>query len=239
VITEKDLVKIRQKDPALDVARCVGILARLNGKDPVYIRKDIQHHKPLRAPGDFSCYRDWTPLPRDIAEVRGFHRFILVVKNIAFLGWYENGRLAGDTYVGIGKKNDWTKAGFYKVDRKDPVHWSTYPDAYGDQAVMPDALHIYARVWIHLGDVVGPHCSHGCINVPSGYAGKLWDWADVGAPVLVTESLKTLHRDLEAALRKARVRKKSHSKKPVVVRHKAGKAPAKKQMKTRGTATKQ
>lgn len=219
VVTQRDLLQVQREDPALTVSRSVQILARLNRKDPAYIQKDINHHKPLKAPNDFSSYRDWTPLPRDIPEIKDLPRFILVVKNIPFLGWYENGRLVGDTYVGIGRKKDWTRAGFYRVDKKDPVHWSTYPDAYGDQAVMPDALHIYARVWIHLGDVIGPYCSHGCINVPMGYSGKLWDWATVGAPVLVTPSLKSLHRDLRAALRKK------------VLRHKTGKSRPKKQVK--------
>lgn len=197
----------------MNVSRCVEILARLNGEDPIYIRRAIKLHKPLIVPKDFSSYIDWSPLPRDIPEVCGFPRFILVVKNIPYLGWYENGRLVDATYVCVGKKNTWTKAGFYRVDRKDPVHWSTYPDAYGDPAVMPDALHIYARVWIHLGDVVGPYCSHGCINVPTGYSGKLWDWATLGTPVLVARSLKDLHRDLRAALHKERVRKSIARKK--------------------------
>ncbi len=238
VITERDLLKLQQKDPVLDFSRCVEILARLNKMDPEYIRSDIKLHKPLIVPKDFASYVNWSPLPRNIPEVRKFPHFILVVKNIPFLGWYANGRLVDDTYVGIGKLNTWTKAGFYRVDRKDPVHWSTYPDAYGDPAVMPDALHIYARVWIHLGDVIGPYCSHGCINVPMGYSGKLWDWAPVGTPVLVTQSLKDLHRDLRVALRKKRVLKRRFRKKRIV-RRKPLKSVHKKQVKFLKTAPKQ
>lgn len=197
-ITEKQLRKLSEKDPDLDFSRCIEILCRLNKKDKEYIRRDIKLHRPLIVPRSFSSYKDWSPLPRYIPGVSKFPKFILVVKNIPFLGWYENGRLVGDTYVGIGKRNAWTKRGFYRVDRKDPLHWSTYPDAYGEPAIMPDALHIYARVWIHTGDVIGPYCSHGCINVPMGYSGKLWDWADVGTPVLVTQSLKDLPRDIKA-----------------------------------------
>jgi len=76
---------------------------------------------------------------------------------------------------------------------------STYPNAYGESAIMPDALHIYERVWIHTGDVIGPNCSHGCINVPIAYSEKLYDWADVGTAVLITESLKDLARDVKIA----------------------------------------
>jgi len=36
---------------------------------------------------------------------------ILIVKDIPFLGWYEQGRLVGDTHICIGKKSNWTRAG--------------------------------------------------------------------------------------------------------------------------------
>lgn len=232
VITERNLLKLQREDPVLTVSRCIEILARLNREDPEYIRGAVKRHKPLIVPKDFSSYVDWSPLPRNIKEIRRFPRFILVVKNIAYLGWYENGRLVDSTYVCVGKRNTWTRAGFYRVDRKDPVHWSTYPDAYGEPAVMPDALHIYARVWIHLGDVVGPYCSHGCINVPMGYSGRLWDWATIGTPVLVAQSLKGLHRVLRADLHRRRVRK-NRIRKMRIVSHKAVRAANRKRVKVR------
>jgi hypothetical protein len=85
----------------------------------------------------------------------------------------------------------------YRVQEKDLNHMSTYPNAYGESAIMPSALHIYERVWIHTGDVIGPNCSHGCINVPIAYSEKLYDWAEVGTAVLITESLKDLGRDMK------------------------------------------
>lgn len=144
-------------------------------------------------------YKDWSPLPEKITGARKFPKLILVVKDIPFLGWYQNGRLVGDTYVCIGRMNTWTKRGLFKVMGKDPSHMSTYPNAYGEPAFMPNALHIYDRVWIHTGDVIGPNCSHGCINVPIGHAQRLYDWANVGTAVLITESLKDLGRDIRKA----------------------------------------
>lgn len=197
VMTEKELRKLVEKDPDLEFYRCVEILCRLNRKDKEYIREDMSRKRLLIVPKNFSCYKDWSPLPGKITSAGNIPRLILVVKDIHFLGWYQNGKLVGDTYVCLGKMNAWTKKGMFKVMGKDPRHVSTYPNAYGEPALMPDALHIYERVWIHAGDVTGPNCSHGCINVPIAYSDNLYDWAELGTAVLITECLKDLGRDMK------------------------------------------
>jgi lipoprotein-anchoring transpeptidase ErfK/SrfK len=199
VITDKAVRKLQQKDPDLEFDRCIEILCRLNNKDQEYIREDMKLMRPLTVPKNFSSYKDWSPLPGNIAGAGKVPKLILLVKNIHFLGWYQNGRLVDDTYVCTGKMNTWTKRGLYRVKAKDPNHMSTYPNAYGYPAFMPNALHIYDRVWIHTGDVIGPNCSHGCINVPIYPAEKLYNWTDVGTAVLITESLKDLGRDIKTA----------------------------------------
>ena len=200
-ITEKEVRKLETKDPDLEFNRCIEILCRLNRKDKEYIREDMKQKSPLIVPANFSSYKDWSPLPGNIPGAKKFPKLILVVKDIHFLGWYQNGSRVGDTYVCIGKMNAWTKGGMYRVQGKDPSHMSTYPNAYGEAAFMPDALHIYERVWIHTGDVTGPNCSHGCINVPIAYSDKLYDWAEVGTCVLITESLKDLGRDIKKSMK--------------------------------------
>lgn len=198
-ISEKEVRKLVVKDPDLDFYRCIEILSRLNRKDKEYIRQDMKRKRPLIVPKNFSVYKDWSPLPSNISGAGKLPKLIVVVKDLHFLGWYQNGRLVGDTYVCIGKMKNWTKKGMYNVQDKDPNHMSTYPNAYGESATMPDALHIYERVWIHTGDVIGPNCSHGCINVPIAYSEKLYNWADVGTAVLITESLKDLNRDIKTS----------------------------------------
>ena len=211
-ITEKEVRKLQAKDPDLEFYRCIEILCRLNKKDKEYIREDMKLKRPLTVPKNFSSYKNWSPLPGNIAGTGKLPKLILLVKNIHFLGWYQNGRLVDDTYVCIGKMNTWTKRGLYRVQAKDPNHMSTYPNAYGYPAFMPNALHIYDRVWIHTGDVIGPNCSHGCINVPITPADKLYDWADVGTAVLITESLKDLGQDIKTA----RLEKLNPKKAPLV-----------------------
>jgi lipoprotein-anchoring transpeptidase ErfK/SrfK len=199
-ITEKELRKLQDKDPDLDFYQCLAILSRLNRKDKEYIRADMKHKRALKVPKDFSAFKEWSPLPRTIAGTGKIPKFILVVKDIAFLGWYENGKLVNDTYVCVGKMRTWTKRGVYRVKDKDLNHMSDYPNAYGEPSLMPLAVRIYDRVWIHAGDVIGPNCSHGCINVPLSHAEKLYDWTQIGTVVMITESLKDLGSDMKAEL---------------------------------------
>ncbi len=202
VITDRELRNIERKDPNLYYRKCLEILARFNGKDKEYIRADIKRRRPLLVPRDFAGQEDWTPLPATLCGVERIPKLILVVKDISFLGWYEHGHLVGSTYACIGKLKTWTKRGTYRVKAKDPDHISTYLNAYGEPALMPMALHIYGRVWIHAGDVNGRNCSHGCINVPIFTADTVYNWADIGTVVLITESMKDLGRDISASLSK-------------------------------------
>ena len=197
-VTEEEVLEACKKDPDLTPGMCFEILARLNSKDPTYIPKDMEKGAVLTAPNDFSSYKGWTPLPPHLPRIARVGKFVLVVKDIPFLGWYENGILAGDTQICIGKKKEWTKAGLYSVLDKDAGHISrTYRSAMGYPALMPFALRIYGRVWVHGGDVIGGYCSHGCINLPLETSEKLFQWADKGTPVLIVDSLEILHETLE------------------------------------------
>ncbi|MHC1742309.1 MAG: L,D-transpeptidase [Syntrophobacteraceae bacterium] len=192
-IDEKELAGLAREDQEIDKKKSLEILARLNIRDADYIQEDITKGRTLKVPNDFSFYSKWTPMPKDIPEASHLPKFILVVKNIPFIGWYEKGRLKNDTYICIGKKGEWTKAGIYKVENKDVDHVSaSYKNAYGNPALMPWALRIYGHVWIHAGDIEKANCSHGCINLPIAPAERLFDWADMGTTVLVVESLKDL-----------------------------------------------
>ncbi|NTU47470.1 MAG: L,D-transpeptidase [Syntrophobacteraceae bacterium] len=198
VITEREVQKICERDPDLTPVMCYEILGRLNSRARYYIPDDIKAKKRMRVPHDFKAYKNWSPLPRQIQATRNFPKFILIVKDIPFIGWYQNGRMIQDTQICIGKEWGWTKKGLYRVEEKDIDHVSgSYPNAYGEPAPMPFALRIYSRVWIHAGDVVGGFCSHGCINLPLTPAEKLFNWADMGTAVLVLDSLKELDTELK------------------------------------------
>jgi hypothetical protein len=197
-ISTDEMRELTERDPELSTDAVIGVLARLNHKDRSYIKQDLKNGKALKVPNDFHAYLSWTPLPSRIRGITDTRECILVVKDLAFLGWYENGKLVCDTNVCIGKKKGWTKAGLYDVLDKDISHVSgSYRSAYGYPALMPYALRIYGRVWIHGGDVTGGYCSHGCINLPLDAAEKLYQWANPGATVLIVESLSDLDRTLD------------------------------------------
>jgi len=190
VMTEKELEKVYQGDANLSPSVSLRILAKLNARDFDYIAQDIREGKPIKVPNDFAVFAQWSPLQNYIPDLADLPKFILIVKDIPFIGWYENGNLVGDSYVCVGKVEGSTREGLYAVKEKDIKHVSrSYPNAWGVPAPMPWALRIYETVWIHAGDIVGGYCSHGCINLPIFPAAKLFDWATLGTPVLIVDSL--------------------------------------------------
>ncbi len=196
-ITNQELLRLRDKDPDLTLSRAWDILARINVRASYHIYQDIQDGSPLKVPYDFTAYKDWSPLPKNVTGFESFQKSILIAKDIPFLGWYENGRLMGDSVVCIGKEAPWTKAGLFRVKEKDIDHVSrSYPNIIGEPAPMPYGLRIYDRVWIHGGDIPRGNCSHGCINLPLRVAEDLFHWADYNTVVLILNTLDDLDRFL-------------------------------------------
>jgi hypothetical protein len=188
-------LRLRDKDPDLTLSRAWDILARINVRASYHIYQDIQDGSPLKVPYDFTAYKDWSPLPRNVTGFESFQKSILIVKDIPFLGWYEGGRLMGDSVVCIGKEAPWTKVGLFRVKEKDIDHVSrSYPNIIGEPAPMPYGLRIYDRVWIHGGDIPRGNCSHGCINLPLRVAEDLFHWADYNTVVMILNNLDDLDR---------------------------------------------
>jgi len=197
VITDEELWRISEKDPDLSPVICRQILARLNLKAHYYISDDIEKRRRLKVPNDFAAYKDWTPLPRSIAGFAKEPKLILVVKDVFFLGWYERGRLIGDTQICLGVSGQPTVAGIYKVEEKDKDHISrSYTNSFGRPAWMPWAMRIYEAVWIHAGDITGANCSHGCVTLPLKTAEEVFRWAEPGTPVMIVESLADVDKTL-------------------------------------------
>lgn len=191
VFSQRELERLGDRDADLSPSAALRILARLNARDFDYIAEDIREGKPIRVPVDFERFKHWTPLPKYISAVADLPKFILIAKDLPYIGWYERGKLVEDTYICIGREDDWTMTGIYTVKEKDREHVSkSYPNAYGEPAPMPWALRIYETVWIHAGDITRGHCSHGCINLSIFPAMRLFDWATPGTPVLIVDYLK-------------------------------------------------
>ncbi len=202
IITENEILKLGESDMRLTTYVCQTVLARINKKDRLYIVEDIKKKRPLRVPVDFTAYLNWSPLPKNLPGNIEVPKLIWVVKDIPFTGWYENGRMKGDALTCVGKQWGWTQSGIYKVlDKGEDKYSNLYNNAYGEPAWMPFALRIYGAVWIHAGDVVGPYCSHGCINLSPDPAEKLFRWATIGTTVVVSDSMGDLNRFLSTLCR--------------------------------------
>jgi hypothetical protein len=196
-ISEDEISGLYEKDPSLTHSAYTKMLARLNTRAHYYIYDDIRAGRSLKVPNDLSAFKHWTPMPGNLPEASGLPKLILVAKDIYFIGWYDNGRLTGDTYICIGNSGQATEAGLFQVEEKDVSHHSkSYSNSFGLPAWMPYAMRIYGAVWIHAGDITGPHCSHGCVTLPLEEAQTLFNWADAGTFVLILESLNDLPRDL-------------------------------------------
>ncbi|MGC9196166.1 MAG: L,D-transpeptidase [Syntrophobacteraceae bacterium] len=190
-VSEDELIGLGMSNRAPDLNACLDILSRLNTQEPFYILREMRAGKKIKVPDDFNAYRNWTPLPAHLPEKLCAPKVIVVVKHLGFMGWYDHGTLVGDSQACFGRPGQNTVPGLYDIDKKDAKHTSSsYRNDYGEQAWMPYSLHVYGAVWIHAGNVYGLHCSHGCITMPWGKAEKLYNWAPIGTPVLITDDLK-------------------------------------------------
>jgi L,D-transpeptidase catalytic domain len=84
--------------------------------------------------------------------------------------------------VSTGQRGRETPAGIFSVIQKEKDHYSNlYDDAY-----MP---HMHRITWsgiaLHGGPLPGHPASHGCIRLPYGFAGRLFETSSVGMRVII------------------------------------------------------
>jgi hypothetical protein len=84
--------------------------------------------------------------------------------------------------VSTGQRGRETPAGIFSVIQKERDHYSNlYDDAY-----MP---HMHRITWsgiaLHGGPLPGHPASHGCIRLPYGFAGRLFEISSVGMRVII------------------------------------------------------
>src|ERR1700694_3023934 len=85
--------------------------------------------------------------------------------------------------VSTGTTGRETPAGVFAVVEKDKGHRS----ALYDDAWMPHMLRItWNGIALHGGPLPGYAASHGCIRMPFGFAGKIFDKVKIGTRVIVS-----------------------------------------------------
>lgn len=113
---------------------------------------------------------------------------------------WQRGQILWTSKISTGRKDKPTRSGVWKVLDKHEVAWGSAYDSGSPQVwKMPYWLGIYyagiSENGIHelpfINGVregersLGRAVSHGCVRVPNGTAKTLYDWVDVGTPVIV------------------------------------------------------
>ena len=98
--------------------------------------------------------------------------------------------------VSTGVEGDLTSLGTYEVYKKTPSRYMQGPlpgvsDEYYDLPGVPWDLYFTQEGSVLHGaywhNNFGKPMSHGCVNQPPENAKKLYEWADLGTPVIVQQ----------------------------------------------------
>ena len=88
--------------------------------------------------------------------------------------------------ISTGKANTPTYPGVYSIQRKYPRDRMTGDDY--DVPNVPNVLYFdrgYALHGAYWHNNFGTPMSHGCVNLPLGNAQWLFDWAQIGTPIII------------------------------------------------------
>jgi len=99
---------------------------------------------------------------------------------------YKNGEKVFSGRISSGKAGHRTPTGSFRVLEKDKYHRSNIYPAPNGGAKMFYMLRLTNHgIALHLGRVPNYPASHGCIRMRSGFAQKMYSWANVGTRVYV------------------------------------------------------
>lgn len=104
---------------------------------------------------------------------------------------WEGGKVVFETIASTGMRYTPTVTGTFKIQRKIPVadmkgNYPPYPPYHLKN--VPNHMYFYKGYAIHGAywhNKFGQRVSHGCVNVPVAASQWLFNWADVGTPVVV------------------------------------------------------
>jgi len=117
----------------------------------------------------------------------GADKFILIDLDTQTAYAYEHGEIVMSGQVSTGKRGHRTPTGYYRILEKKRHHRSNiWPKPRGG-AKMDYMLRLTnSGIAMHLGPVREQPVSHGCIRMKSGFAQRLWKWAEVGTEVEIS-----------------------------------------------------
>lgn len=175
-------------------------LIQLFGKDwktvTRFNRIDEKHLIPgrtLKVPDDLRAAKHWTPMPEKYGPAANCDKYVLVLLEQQFIGFYRKGLLAFDAPISSGKPkercdakngNCATPIGIFQALGGDKSHISSlYAMPDGEPYPMDWAIRFYVstapnggnvQYWIHSGELPGYPDSHGCIRLMKKDAEKMF-----------------------------------------------------------------
>ncbi|OHA99481.1 MAG: hypothetical protein A3E93_02795 [Candidatus Zambryskibacteria bacterium RIFCSPHIGHO2_12_FULL_43_12b] len=158
---------------------------------------------PERAEGDWYVAADFVNVVLDEGEktvweddVATTTKRIVIDRSDQKLTAYDGDTLYMETPISTGLELTPTPCGTFTVYKKTPSRYMQGPlpgiaDQFYDLPGVPwnlyfsyDGAVIHGAYW---HNSFGSQYSHGCVNLPSDEAKKLYDWADLGMDVIVQE----------------------------------------------------
>lgn len=154
----------------------VAAVEKINGLD----RKYFAGRKVL-IPDNLEEAKNYRPEGLSDRGYGDFDSIIVVDLARSWLAVYRQGRLLFWAPITRGRKARFTPTGLFAIQAK----WRLiYSKKYGN-VPMPWAMHITGNICIHQGPMMGRGASHGCLRLFRRDAHRLYEWARVGAPVLI------------------------------------------------------
>jgi len=98
----------------------------------------------------------------------------------------EDGKVIFEGKISSGKKGHESPVGVFRITEKKKEHKSTlYPKPNGG-ASMPYMMRLNdSPVALHQGYIPPYAASHGCIRLKSGFARRMFNWADIHTKVVI------------------------------------------------------
>ncbi|MEA3419180.1 MAG: L,D-transpeptidase family protein [Campylobacterota bacterium] len=114
-------------------------------------------------------------------------KYIVVDMDAQMAYAHQNDKIVMSGRVSTGKRDHPTPSGYYKILQKKRYHKSNLWPKPNGGAKMDYMLRLTnSGIAMHLGNVPKWAASHGCIRVQSGFAQRLWNWANVGTEVYIS-----------------------------------------------------
>jgi lipoprotein-anchoring transpeptidase ErfK/SrfK len=124
----------------------------------------------------------------DIGDGMVVHKTIVVELDKQVVKAYQDGRLVRMVTVSTGLPGTPTVVGEFKIYQKYLSQTMTGPNYYLPE--VPYVMYFYQGYGLHgtyWHNNFGQPMSHGCVNLPTEDARWLYQWADIGTPVLVKQ----------------------------------------------------